>query len=321
MRSIRVHGFGGPDVLKREDGPDPQPGTGQVLVRVRAVGVNPVDTYIRDGKYGPKPFPYTPGTDAAGTVERVGDGVVAVRPGDRVYAYAKAGGAYAEQLVCDVAEVHPLPPRLSFAQGAAIGIPYATAYRALFVRGRAMPHETVLVHGASGGVGLAACQLAVNHGSVVIGTAGTEAGLDVVCRQGVALTLNHRSPGYFDQLTAFTGRRGVDLIVEMLANVNLDRDLTVLAPGGRVVVVGSRGRVEIDPRQTMQRDADVRGMSLTNADDAELAMIHAALVAGFTNGTLTPVVARRFPLAEAAAAHEAVMGGDAVGKIVLTNDE
>ena len=317
MKAIVVQQFGGPDVLRPADVPDPHPGPGQVLVRVKAAGVNPVDTYIRDGKYGPKAFPYTPGTDVAGTVERVGDGVIAIRPADRVYAYARAGGAYAEQLVCDVSEVHPLPPRLSFAQGAAVGVPYATAYRALFVRGDARPHEAVLIHGASGGVGLAAAQLAVNHGCVVIGTAGSEAGLDLVCRQGVALTLNHHNKGYLDQLMAFTAGRGVDLILEMLANQNLDRDLTVLAKRGRVVVVGNRGRVEIDPRQTMQRDADVRGMSLTNADAAELAMIHAALVAGFTNGTLTPLVARQFPLADAAAAHRAVMEGGATGKIVL----
>ncbi len=317
MKAVRVHGFGGPEVLKLEDLPDPQPGPGQVRIRVAAVGVNPVDTYVRQGKYGPKPFPYTPGTDVAGTVEAVGDDVGTARVGDRVYAWVRPDGAYAEQCVCDAADVHPLPPRLSFAQGAAVGVPYATAYRALFVRGRAKPHESVLIHGASGGVGLAASQLAVNHGCIVIGTAGTEAGLDLVCRQGVALSLNHRTPGYLDRLTAFTAGRGVDLIVEFLANVNLDHDLGVLAHAGRVVVVGSRGRVEIEPRQMMQKDSDVRGMSLMHADAAELAMIHAALMAGFTNGTLTPVVAKQFPLAEAAAAHEAVMKGDAGGKIVL----
>ena len=317
MKAVRVHGFGGPDVLKLEDVPEPQPAPGQVRIRVAAVGVNPVDVYVRQGKYGPKPFPYTPGSDVAGTVESVGDGVVTARVGDRVYAYVRPDGASAELTVCDAADVHPLPPRLSFAQGAAIGVPYATAYRALFVRGRALPSETVLIHGASGGVGLAAAQLAVNHGCVVIGTAGTEAGLDLVCRQGVALSLNHHNKGYLDRLTAFTAGRGVDLIVEMLANVNLDHDLGILAKGGRVVVVGNRGRVEIDARQMMQRDSDVRGMSLTHADAAELAMIHAALVAGFTNGTLTPVVHQQFPLAEAAAAHEAVMADGSGGKIVL----
>jgi NADPH2:quinone reductase len=317
MKAVRIHGFGGPEVLKLEDVPDPQPGPGQVLIRVAAVGVNPVDTYIRAGQYGPKPFPYTPGTDVAGTVESVGEGVTTARVGDRVYAWVRPDGASAEQAVCPSADVHALPPRLSFAQGAAIAVPYATAYRALFIRGQAKPHETVLIHGASGSVGLAAAQLAVARGCVVIGTAGSEAGLDLVCRQGVALTLNHRNANYLDRLTAFTAGRGVNLILEMLANVNLDSDLGLLAKHGRVVVIGSRGRVEIDPRQTMQKDSDIRGMSLMHADAAELAMIHAALVAGFTNGTLTPVVAKQFPLAEAAAAHEAVMNPGAGGKVVL----
>lgn len=317
MKAVRIHGFGGPEVLKLEDVPDPQPGPGQVLIRVAAVGVNPVDTYIRAGLYGPKTFPYIPGTDVAGTVESVGEGVTTTRVGDRVYAWVRPDGGSAEQAVCPSADVHTLPPRLSFAQGAAVAVPYATAYRALFVRGRVRPHETVLVHGASGSVGLAAAQLAVAHGCVVIGTAGSEAGLDLVCRQGVALTLNHRNANYLDRLAAFTAGRGVDLILEMLANVNLDKDLGLLAKHGRVVVIGSRGRVEIDARQTMQRDSDIRGMSLMHADAPELAMIHAALVAGFTNGTLTPVVAQQFPLAEAAAAHEAVMKPGAGGKIVL----
>ncbi len=317
MKAIRIHGFGGPEVLRLEDVPDPQPGPGQVLIKVEAVGVNPVDTYLREGKYGPKPFPYTPGTDVAGTVEGVGDGVTTARIGDRVYAWVRPDGGSAQRAVCAAADVHALPPRLSFAQGAAIAVPYATAYRALFIRGQAKPHETVLIHGASGSVGQAASQLAVAHGCIVIGTAGTEAGLDLVCRQGVAMALNHRQPAYTDRIAAFTGGRGVDLILEMLANVNLDRDLGLLAKRGRVVVIGNRGRIEIDPRLTMQKDADIRGMSLSHADAPELAMIHAALVAGFTNGTLTPVVAKTFPLADAAQAHEAVMKDGTGGKIVL----
>jgi NADPH2:quinone reductase len=317
MKAIRVHGFGGPEVLKLEELPDPQPAAGQVVLRVKAVGVNPVDVYTRGGGYGPKPFPYVPGTDAAGIIESVGDDVAGLRPGDRVYVHVRPDGASAEQLACDAVDVHPLPPRLSFAQGAAIGIPYATAYRALFHRGRAHPHESVLIHGASGSVGLAAAQMAVNHGCIVIGTAGSEPGLDKVCRQGVALTLNHRTPGYLDQLMAFTGGRGVDLVLETRADQNLEKDLGVLAKHGRVVVIGSRGRIEIDPRATMVKDADVRGMSMWNADADELAVIHAALVAGFTNGTLTPVVAREFPLADAAAAHAAVAAGGTNGKIVL----
>lgn len=318
MQAIRVHQFGGPEELKLEQVPDPQPGPGQVVVRIKAVGVNPVDTYIRAGKYGPKQFPFTPGTDAAGVVEAVGAGVLNVKVGQRVYIYGTATGAYAEKCLCTATQVHPLPDRLSFEQGAAVGVPYGTAYRALFIRGKARPNETLLVHGASGGVGTATVQLARNLGMVVFGTAGSDAGLQLLKRLGVAHALNHHDDKHLQQLMQLTHDRGVDLIIEFLANVNLNKDLGVLAKHGRVVVVGSRGTVEIDPRQTMTKDSDIRGMSLMHSDEAELALIHAALGAGFANGTLEPIIGARFPLAEVAKAHEAVMGKSASGKIVLT---
>ncbi len=317
MKSIRVHQFGGPELLKLEEVPDPKPSAGQVVVRVKAVGINPVDTYIRAGKYGPKQFPFTPGTDAAGIVEAVGAGVAKFKAGNRVYVYGALDGAYAQLIVCKKSNVHSLPDRLSFEQGAAIGVPYGTAYRSLFVRGQAKPDEIVLVHGATGGVGTAAVQLAVNHGCRVFGTAGTADGLDRVREQGAEQAFNHKDPGYLDQITKATDGKGVALILEMLANVNLDKDLGLLAKHGRVVIIGSRAKVEIDPRQTMGKDSDIRGMSLMHADEAELAMIHSALGAGFRNGTLTPIVGKQFPLAEAGKAHEAVMGEGAHGKIVL----
>jgi NADPH2:quinone reductase len=297
--------------------PDPQPAAGQVLVRTKAIGVNPVDTYIRSGKYGPRPFPFTPGTDAAGLVESVGSDVIGIKPGDRVYIYGSVDGAYADMILCKQSQIHPLPSRLTFEQGAAIGIPYGTAYRALFIRGHAQPNETVLVHGASGGVGTAAVQLAVNAGCKVIGTAGTDTGLKLVLQQGAQHAFNHRDGGYLEKILSATGGQGVEVIVEMLANINLDKDLGLLAKQGRVVVIGNRGRIEIDPRQTMLKDSDIRGMSLMHADETELASIHAALGAGFANGTLTPVIGRTFPLKEAAQAHEAVMEPGSHGKIVL----
>lgn len=321
MKAIVVREFGEPSVMRVEDVPAPEAGPGQVLVRVGAVGVNPVDTYIRKGVYARKPsLPYTPGADAAGTVKAVGDGVTACAPGQRVYitgTVAGPFGACAELALCERAQVHPLPDAVTFEQGAAIGVPYGTAYRALFHRAQARPGETVLVHGGSGGVGTAAIQLASAAGLVVLATAGTERGLAHLTAQGSAFAFNHRAPGYADQILAATGGRGVDVILEMLANVNLNRDLALLARNGRVVVIGNRGTIEIDPRQTMSRDADIRGMTLFNASPADLAEIHAALGAGLRNGTLRPVVGREFPLAEAPAAHEAVMAPGAHGKIVL----
>jgi NADPH2:quinone reductase len=317
MKTIRVHEFGGPEVLKLEELPDPTPAADQLVVRLHSIGVNPVETYVRAGKYGPKAFPYTPGTDAAGVVESIGAEITSVTVGQRVYVIGSITGAYAEKALCTAAQVHPLPDRLSFDQGAGIGVPFGTAYRALFIRGDARTNETVLIHGASGGVGTAAVQLAANHGCNVFGTAGTNQGRELIKSLGVIEAFDHRSDNYIQQIMDRTGGRGVDLIIEFLADKNLDKDLSLLAKRGRVVVVGNRGRTEIDARQTMVKDSDIRGMSLMHADSAELALIHAALGAGFRNGTLTPVVGKQFSLADVGKSHEAVMEDGAYGKIVL----
>jgi NADPH:quinone reductase len=318
MRAIRVHKFGGPEVLQLEDVPDPRPGPGQVVVRIHAAGVNPVDTYIRSGSYASKPaLPYTPGIDAAGVVESVGPEVSRVKPGDRVYVGGTITGAYAELALCKASQVHPVPQRLSYAQGAAVHVPYATAYRALFLRARAVPGEAVLVHGASGGVGVAAVQLARAAGMTVIGTAGTDRGRRLVIEQGAHHVLDHQAAGHLDEIAKLTNGHGADVVLEMLANLNLAKDLGILAQGGRVVVIGSRGTVEIDPRLTMGRDSSILGMSLMNASEQEIASIHRALAAGLQNGTLRPVVGQETPLAEASRAHQAVMAAGSYGKIVL----
>src|SRR6185312_11435918 len=225
MNAIRVHQFGEPDVLKFETVPDPKPAEGQVLVDVRAIGVNPVETYIRAGKYGTRQFPFTPGTDAAGVIESVGPGVTRFKPGQRVYTSGSITGVYAQKLLATEAQVHPLPEKVSFEQGAALGVPYATAYYALYLRAHALAGETVLVHGASGGVGTAAVQLAHAAGMTVIGTAGTDRGLHAVRDNGADVTISHKEPNYADAIMKATAGRGVDVILEMAAQVNLDRDL------------------------------------------------------------------------------------------------
>ena len=318
MKAIRVSEYGAPSVLKLEEVPAPQPGANQVLVRNHAVGVNPVDTYLRANvdNRGPK-LPYTPGSDAAGVVEAVGTGVTTVKPGDRVYVGGSVSGAYAELSLCEVAQVHPLPPNVTFAQGAAMNVPYATAYHALFHRGHGDAGETVLVHGASGGVGIGAVQLARARGMTVIGTAGTDKGRRLVTEQGAHHVLDHTAPGYLDELTRLTGGRGVDVVLEMLANVNLARDLGIVAMHGRIVVIGNRGTIEINPRAAMNKNAAILGMALYHASPAQLAGIHAALVEGLRNGALRPVIAQELPLAQAARSHEAVMEPGHHGKIVL----
>jgi NADPH:quinone reductase len=318
MKAIRVYKLGPPEAMALEEVADMEPGPGQVLVTVKAAGVNPVDTYIRSGLYSPDlKLPYTPGIDAAGVIAAVGPDVKHRRVGQRVYVAWSVSGTYAEQVLCSEFQTHPLPDGVSFGQGAAIGVPYGAAFRALFQRAHAQPGETVLVHGASGGVGLGAVQLARAAGLRVIGTAGSEQGKALVQAQGAHHVLDHSQPGYLDQLTELTCGTGVDLILEMLANVNLAKDLTVLAKSGRVAVIGSRGKIEIDPRETMGREASILGVTMYNATPRELASMHAAFVAGLENRTLRPVVSRELPLAEAAAAHHAVMEAGTMGKIVL----
>jgi NADPH2:quinone reductase len=318
VKAIRVHQTGDPDVMKLEEVAEARAGEGQVLVEVKAVGVNPVEGYIRSGKYPLRAaMPYTPGSDAAGIVRTVGAGVTQFHGGDRVYIYGSLTGTYAQLALCETAQVHALPDRVTFAQGAAVGVPYGTAYRALFLRGRAGAGQRVLIHGATGGVGIAAVQLAKAAGLTVIGTGGTDKGRQMARSEGADHVFDHHEPDYLKKIMDVTGGKGVNLIIEMLANVNLNKDLGILDRGGCVVVVGSRGPVEIDPRQTMSRDGAIVGMSLANATAAELQAIHAALGAGLANGTLRPVIHCEMPLADAPRAHELVMRPGALGKIVL----
>jgi len=318
MKAIRVHQFGGPEVLKLEEVPTPKPDAGQVLLRVRAVGVNPYDTYMRAGTYAIKPpLPYTPGSDAAGTIEAVGRGVTKVKPGDRVYTSKTLTGAYAEYALALDEQVYRLPDNVSFEQGAGVWVPCGTAFHALHHFAQARGGETILVHGASGGVGTAAVQMARAMGMTVFGTAGTDKGLDLVKREGAHQAFNHRSAGYQQEIVKASGDKGMDVILEMLANVNLGGDLKMLAQNGSVVVIGSRGDATITPRDLMSRRASVRAFTLWAAQPAETAEIHAGLYAGLQNGTLRPVVAKQFPLAEAARAHQEILEPGASGQIIL----
>jgi NADPH2:quinone reductase len=318
MKAIRVHEFGSPEVLKLEEVPTPKPTDGQVLVRVHAAGVNPYDTLMRAGTYAIKPqLPYTPGSDAAGTVEAVGPGVTKVKPGDRVYTARTLTGAYAEYTLCLEEQVNRLPDKISFEQGAGVWVPYGTAYHALHHFAKARAGETVLVHGASGGVGTASVQIARALGMTVFGTAGTEDGLKLVKREGADQAFDHRKAGYQEEILKASAGKGVDVILEMAAHVNLGNDLKMLALQGRAVVIGSRGDVNITPRDLMSHRASVRAFTLWAAQPGEVAEIHAGLYAGMENGTLRPVVGKKLPLAEAARAHEEILKPGASGKIVL----
>jgi NADPH:quinone reductase len=318
MKAILVHEFGGPEVLKLEEVPTPKPAAGQVLVRIHGVGVNPYDTYMRAGTYAIKPpLPYTPGSDAAGVIDAVGDGVKKVKPGDRVYTARTLTGAYAEYALALEEQVHNLPEKISFGQGAGVWVPYGTAYHGLHHSAEARASETVLVHGASGGVGTAAVQMARATGLTVFGTAGTQKGMDLAKREGAHQVFDHSKAGYQEEILKATGGRGVDIVLEMLANVNLATDFKLLATNGRVIIIGNRGEITINPRELMLRRASARGFTLWGITPAEENGIHAGLIAGLENGTLRPVVGKEMPLAEAARAHVEILQPGAAGKIVL----
>jgi NADPH:quinone reductase len=318
MKAIQVHQFGGPEVLQLKDIPTPKPGPGQVLVRVHAAGVNPYDTYMRNGTYAIKPpLPYTPGSDAAGVVEAVGEGVTKVRPGARVYTAKTVSGAYAEYALALESQVHALPEKISFAQGAGVWVPYGTAITALIHHAHARPGETVMIHGASGGVGTAAAQFARAMGMTVFGTAGTQKGLELVKKEGAHKAFDHSKQGYAEEIMQATGGRGVDVILEMLANVNLSADLKLLAMNGRVIIIGNRGEISINPRDLMGRRGTAKGFTLWAATEPELAEIFATIGAGLENGTLRPIVGKELPLKDVAKAHMDILAPGAHGKIVL----
>ncbi|XP_070532221.1 quinone oxidoreductase-like [Ptychodera flava] len=321
MRAIRVAEFGSPEVMKLQNGVAiPEPSSKEVLIKIKAAGVNPVETYIRSGNRNVLPaLPYTPGTDGSGVVEKIGSKVTKFKPGDRVYTKNISSGSYAEFGIAAESKVDILPENMTFQQGAAVGIPYYTAYRSLFQRGKARASETVLIHGASGAVGIACLQLGSAYGLNLMGTAGTPKGLELIAKHGAEKVFNHREEDYTKQIMEATAGKGVDLIIEMLANVNLDKDLDLLAPHGRVVVVGNRGPTQIDARKTMGKETCIVGVMLTNIDDYEYKEIAAAVGAGMAKGFLNPVVGLEYPLEEAVEAHREVIDHKqgTHGKIVL----
>jgi len=303
-----------------EQVPVPKPGPEEVLVKVHAAGVNPVETYVRSGVYPKLPqLPYTPGGDGAGVIEAVGAGVTKFKAGDRVFS-ARLQGSYAEYSIAAQDYCWLLPERLTFAQGAGAGVPYFTAHRALFQRANPRPSQSVLVHGASGAVGLAAVQLARAYGMTVYGTAGTDAGLKLVQSNGAHHTFNHRNAEYTKELLRATDGQGFDVILEMLSNVNLGKDLELLIKHNAVVVIiGSRGPVEINPRFLMMKDASVVGMGLLNANEKDWEDMGAALTAGFQNGTLTPIVDKEYPLEKVADVHKDIIeSSGAKGNLILS---
>jgi NADPH2:quinone reductase len=322
MKAIRVHSFGGPEVLQLEELDDPVPGDGEVIVDVHAAGINPADTYMRNGTYSIVPeLPYIPGGDAGGVISAVGVGVETHSVGDRVFVGTALSfdltGCYAEKVKRKASEVMRLPEGVSFAEAAAFGVSYTTAHYALFERGGAIAGETVFIHGATGSVGTSAIQLAKRAGLTVIGSGGTTNGLDLIRAEGADHVVDHSKEHYFDKVTQLTGGNGPELILEMLANVNLAVDMDLAARFGRIVIIGNRGEVTINPRVAMMKELDIRGIALWNATAEQVALMMEDILNGVAEGKVRPIIGRQMPLAEAAAAHVTVLEPGAYGKIVL----
>jgi len=323
MKAIRAHSFGGPEVLQFESVDDPVPGKGEVVIDVKAAGINPADTYLLGGAYAIKPeTPFVLGGDAGGVIAAVGADVTRFSVGDRVFTGTMLGfdmtGCYAEKVLRPVDDVVALPDNVSFEAGACLGVPYATAHYGLFARGDSVAGETVFIHGASGSVGTAAIQLAKRAGMTVIGSGGSERGRKLIIDEGADHVVDHTADGYVEEVMRLTGGDGPEIILEMLANVNLATDLDLLKKGGRVIVIGNRGEITINPRVTMMKGLDIRGFALFNATREVMESIATDLVSGLEDGSLRPIVGRQIPLENAAEGHVAVLEPGAYGKIVLT---
>ena len=321
MKAIIVSSFGDEEVLKYQETETPTPAAGEVRVKIKAAGVNPVETYIRSGHYTALPaLPYTPGNDGSGIVDAVGDGVEHLKKGDRVFVAAALArrntGTYADYTVCDADAVRYLPQNLSFSEGAALGTPGLAATYALYLKAKIKPGETVFIHGASGGVGSLAVQLARRTGTFVMGTAGDPEGMTLIEKLGAHRAFNHRSPCYLEAVKQETGEHGPDVIIEMVANINLMKDMELLAKYGRVVIVGNHGTLEFDPRSAMTKDAVVMGMNIGNMPQEDYIANMYTLSAAMETGLHT-IIGKELPLCQAEQAHRDVGEGKG-GKVVLT---
>lgn len=324
MKAIQVHKFGGPEVLQYSSSvPRPLPGPDDVLVRIKAVGVNPVDVLIRTGSFGPQKFPHIPGADFAGIVEEVGANVTTLKVGERVYGSDLTApermGAYAQFIAIKHNLVHPLHDSLTFSQGASIPIPYFTAYRALYHLAEAKPGETVFIHGASGGVGIAAVQIASGLGLTVIGTASTPEGQKLAKDAGAHFVFNHYEEGYLEKVKKAAGERGVDLILESIADKNWKKDIGLVRDNGRIIIIGGVTEISINPLDVFIHEIVMKGVMIYKITDKELSETREALYAGARAGWFRPIIWKEFPLEKAADAQVLLKsGGGARGKIILT---
>lgn len=323
MKAMIVEELGPPEVMQMQTLPDPVPGPGEVHVRIRAVGLNFPDILMIAGKYQHKPpLPFAPGMEAAGEVIGVGDGVTRFRPGDRVIVGSK-GGLYADQAVVPEASVLPLPDKWSFEEGAAFKSAYMTAYVSLVERGRLQPGETVLIHGAAGGVGLAAVELAAALGANVIATVGSEAKAEAVLARGANHAIDHRKENFRDRVMEITDGRGAEAIYDPVGGDFLFQSLRAIAWGGRLLVIGFAGGTipDVPANYALLKSCRVIGVragEYVRKDPAAGERIFSHMADLASQGLLTPFVYDVFPLEKAVEALAVISARQVIGKVVLS---
>ncbi|HET7761513.1 MAG TPA: NAD(P)H-quinone oxidoreductase [Phycicoccus sp.] len=324
MKAITVPEPGGPDALVHADVDVPRPRAGEVRVRVAAAGVNRADTLQRQGHYPPPPGESDVlGLEVSGTVEELGDGVEGWAVGDEVCALL-AGGGYAEYVRVPAGQLLPVPDGVPLVDAAALPEVACTVWSNVFMTADLEPGEVLLVHGGSSGIGTMAIQLARENGARVAVTAGSAAKLEACRGLGADILVDHREEDFVEKVRAATDGRGADVVLDIIGAKYLGRNVEVLAPGGRLVIIGMQGgrRAELDIGALMAKRAAVIGTTLRARPAQEKAAIVAAVVEHVwplvADGSVRPVVQARYPLAEAAAAHREIEASGHVGKILLT---
>ncbi len=321
MKAMRAPQFGGPELLRLEDAPDPQVKEGHVVIRVKATGVNPADLVRLSGRYPQTlPLPYIPGTDVAGEVEAVGAGVTHVRVGDRVFGRSLNGGGYAEKASLPASETIPLPANLSFAEGAAIPVPFYTAYVALHHKAALKAGETVLVSAGGGGVGVTAIQLAKTAGARVLTTVGSQEKAEGTRALGADIAINYKTQDFATEVQKLTDGNGVNVVIENVATDNLAKDFVALARYGRIVLIGTgtgkAPEATFGVSAALMKDATVYSMVLGNSA-ASIPDIASALTAMFAVGTIKAIVHKSYLLSAAPQALQDLLAGKVFGKLVL----
>jgi len=323
MQRVIVEQLGGPSDLKLVEGPDPTPGPGEVLVEVKAAGCNFFDALIIAGRYQVKPeLPFSPGAEVAGVVTAVGAGVTRVAVGDRALPVLTYGG-FASHVVVPEASAWRIPDAMPFDQAAALPIVYQTSYFALQYRAALQPGETLVVHAAAGGVGLAAVQIGRALGATVYGTAGSDEKCALACEHGATAAWNYRQVDWAAELKEVTGGRGADVLYDSVGGEVFERSMKSIAFGGRLLVIGfASGRIpSVAANRILLKNIAVVGLHWGAYQQHDPGLIDRAmgeLFALYERGAIAPLVSATYPLAEAADAIVALQNRDTVGKVVLT---